>query len=40
MLRLRGLLWLACLGPLFFLTYNFANATAAARSHVPSLAFD
>jgi len=39
MLRLRGLLWLACLGPLFFLTYNFANATAAARSHVPSLAF-
>jgi hypothetical protein len=40
MLRLRGLLWIAFLGPLFFLTYNFANASAAARAHVPSLAFE
>lgn len=40
MLRLRGLLWMAFLGSVFFLTYNFANATAAARTHVPSLAFE
>ena len=36
----RGLAWLACLGPLFYLSYGFANHLAAARSGVPSVVFD
>jgi hypothetical protein len=35
----RALAWLAFLGPLFFLTYNFANAAAARREHVAVLMF-
>ncbi|EIP99529.1 putative protein-tyrosine phosphatase [Opitutaceae bacterium TAV1] len=31
--------WLAVIGPLFFLTYGFANHFTAQRAHVPSLAF-
>lgn len=36
---LRALLWLAFLGPLFFLTYNFANAAASWRANVAVLMF-
>jgi len=36
---LRALAWLAFLGPFFFLTYDFANAAAANRAHVPTLMF-
>ncbi len=36
---LRALLWLAFLGPFFFLTYNFANAAASWRTHVAVLKF-
>ncbi|ROU04506.1 phosphatase PAP2/dual specificity phosphatase family protein [Lysobacter enzymogenes] len=35
----RAALWLLVLGPLFFATYGYANALAAARADVPSLAF-
>ncbi len=33
-------LWLAFLGPFFFLSYGFANNWAARLGHVPALAFD
>jgi hypothetical protein len=33
-------LWLAFLGPFFFLSYNFANGYASRLEHVPSIAFD
>lgn len=36
----RALLWLALLGPLFFLSYGYANSVAAARVGVPSIVFD
>lgn len=36
----RGLAWLALLGPLFYLSYGFANHLAASRSGVPSVVFD
>ena len=36
---LRALLWLAFLGPFFFLTYNFANAAASWRTNVAVLMF-
>ena len=36
---LRATVWLAFLGPFFFLTYNFANAMASHRAVVPSLMF-
>ncbi len=36
---LRALAWLAFLGPLFFITYNFANSVAGGRTHVPVLMF-
>jgi hypothetical protein len=36
---LRALLWLAFLGPFFFLTYNFANAAAGWRTHVAVVMF-
>ncbi|MFT3807677.1 phosphatase PAP2/dual specificity phosphatase family protein [Arenimonas sp.] len=36
----RGLAWLALLGPLFYLSYGFANHLAASRSGVPSIVFD
>jgi len=35
----RALAWLLFLGPFFFLTYNFANASASHRAHVAVLAF-
>jgi len=35
-----GLVWLLALGPLFFLTYGFANQQAAAAATVPSIVFD
>jgi hypothetical protein len=35
----RAAAWLALLGPLFFLTYNWANRIAAARPDVPSIVF-
>lgn len=35
----RALLWLAFLGPFFFLTYGLANWSAAQRADVPSVAF-
>ena len=35
-----GLTWLAVLGPLFFLSYGFANHRAAAMPTVPSIVFD
>ncbi|SFL30031.1 phosphatase PAP2/dual specificity phosphatase family protein [Lysobacter sp. cf310] len=35
----RALLWLALLGPLFFLSYGYANSVAAARVGVPSIVF-
>ena len=38
-MRIRAALWLLVLGPVFFLTYSFANQAAAARPNVPSLAF-
>lgn len=31
--------WLACLAPLFYLSYGFANAMAASRPDVPSVVF-
>jgi len=34
-----GLLWLLLLGPLFFLSYGFANHWAARQAHVPSIVF-
>lgn len=34
-----GLLWLMLLGPLFFITYSWANHWAAAQVHVPSIVF-
>jgi protein-tyrosine phosphatase len=34
-----AVLWLAALGPFFFVTYNFANWFTGLRQHVPSLAF-
>ncbi|HCV96817.1 MAG TPA: serine/threonine protein phosphatase, partial [Stenotrophomonas sp.] len=36
----RALLWLALLGPFFFLSYGFANAMAGRLSYVPSIVFD
>jgi membrane-associated phospholipid phosphatase len=36
----RALLWLALLGPFFFLSYGFANAMAARLPFVPSIVFD
>jgi hypothetical protein len=36
---LRALAWLIFLGPFFFLTYNFSNAAASHRAHVPTLMF-
>lgn len=36
----RALLWLIFLGPLFFLSYGYANSVAAARVDVPSIVFD
>jgi hypothetical protein len=36
---LRALIWLAFLGPFFFLTYNFANAAASRRAHVAVVMF-
>jgi protein-tyrosine phosphatase len=36
---LAALLWLAFLGPLFFLTYGFANWVTGLRSNVPEVAF-
>jgi len=38
-LFVRAAAWLALLGPLFFATYNFASAQAAARDFVPVLRF-
>ncbi|MFK3649550.1 phosphatase PAP2/dual specificity phosphatase family protein [Lysobacter enzymogenes] len=35
----RAALWLLVLGPLFFASYGYANALAAARAGVPSIAF-
>jgi protein-tyrosine phosphatase/membrane-associated phospholipid phosphatase len=35
-----GLLWLAVLAPLFFISYGFANHRAAALPAVPSIVFD
>ncbi|MDR2614914.1 MAG: phosphatase, partial [Candidatus Accumulibacter sp.] len=35
----RGLLWLAFLGPFFFLSYGFANQRAASAASVPSVHF-
>ena len=36
----RALAWLALLGPLFFISYGWANALAAAHASVPSVVFD
>jgi protein-tyrosine phosphatase/membrane-associated phospholipid phosphatase len=36
----RGLLWLVCLAPFFYITYGLANYLAANRAHVPSIVFD
>ena len=36
----RASLWLLFLGPLFFLSYGYANSVAAARADVPSIVFD
>jgi membrane-associated phospholipid phosphatase len=36
----RALAWLAFLGPFFFVSYGFANWTAAQRVNLPSIAFD
>ena len=36
---LRALAWLVVLAPLFFVTYNFANAAASRRANVPVLMF-
>ncbi len=38
-LWLRAVVWLAFLGPFFFLTYNYANAAASWRTSVPVLLF-
>ena len=35
----RALLWLALLGPFFFLSYGFANWVTAQRAHVPAIVF-
>jgi len=35
-----GLAWLLVLGPLFFLSYGFANHQAAGTAGVPSIVFD
>lgn len=35
----RAALWLACLGPFFYLSYGFANAMAARREDVPHVVF-
>ncbi|MEH6415797.1 phosphatase PAP2/dual specificity phosphatase family protein [Pseudomonas sp. CGJS7] len=35
----RAALWLLLLGPLFFLSYGYANSVAAARANVPSVVF-
>lgn len=35
----RALLWLICLGILFYLSYGFANWLATQRAHVPSIVF-
>jgi len=35
----RALAWLLFLGPFFFLTYNFSNASASHRAHVAVLVF-
>ncbi len=36
----RATAWLLLLGPLFFITYGWANGLAAARGDVPSIVFD
>lgn len=36
---LRGLAWLSLLGPLFFVTYNFANRVASERADVGTVLF-
>jgi membrane-associated phospholipid phosphatase len=35
----RATMWLLLLGPLFFLSYGWSNELAAARAHVPTVAF-
>ncbi|MFD0326453.1 phosphatase PAP2/dual specificity phosphatase family protein [Lysobacter gummosus] len=35
----RAALWLLLLGPLFFLSYGYANSVASARADVPSIVF-
>ncbi|MGJ7903738.1 phosphatase PAP2/dual specificity phosphatase family protein, partial [Lysobacter sp. 1R34A] len=35
----RAVLWLALLGPLFFLSYGYANSVAASRGAVPHIVF-
>jgi len=36
----RAILWLACLGPLFYVTYGAANWLASLHAHVPEAIFD
>ncbi|RYF67673.1 MAG: phosphatase, partial [Comamonadaceae bacterium] len=36
----RAAAWLACLGPLFYLSYGLANWWAGTRAQVPSVVFD
>ena len=36
----RGLVWIAFLGPFFFATYGFANWLATRQANVPSIVFD
>jgi membrane-associated phospholipid phosphatase len=36
----RSLAWLAFLGPLFYITYGFANYLATQRTNVPSIVFE
>ena len=36
----RAAAWLALLGPLFYISYGFANWWAATRAHVPALVFE
>lgn len=35
----RAALWLACLGPLFYLSYGLANLVASQRAYVPAVVF-
>jgi protein-tyrosine phosphatase len=36
----RAALWLACLGPFFYVTYGTANWLASLKAHVPALVYD